>query len=163
MRVVVKDRICRQCGSSFMGGPRAWYCQDCRAERRLMQAAERRKKPGPDRPIGSVDQCAVCGQDYIVMSGNQKYCKDCADDAVKAKDRQASLEYYRDNRADVSDKKRARREAREKVCVVCGETFNPHGKPEKMCSPECREKRRKQWQRDAEAKRDQRKRGVGIG
>ena len=29
MAVVIKDRVCRQCGAVFQGGPRAWYCPEC--------------------------------------------------------------------------------------------------------------------------------------
>lgn len=27
---VVRLRTCRECGSQFYGGPRAWYCPECR-------------------------------------------------------------------------------------------------------------------------------------
>lgn len=78
MAVVVKDRICKQCGKTFPGGPRAWYCPECRSERKKQQAAIRRQRPGPNRPLGSIDHCVVCGKEYVVKGGMQKYCEDCA-------------------------------------------------------------------------------------
>ena len=36
------------------------------------------------REIGSIDICQNCGQEYIVNSGNQKYCKNC-DTIIKRK------------------------------------------------------------------------------
>ena len=67
----MRDRICRQCGMSFYGGPRAWYCPSCRTER----ARERNRNfVAAARPIGSTDKCAVCGKEYIVKAGRQKYC-----------------------------------------------------------------------------------------
>lgn len=89
MAVVVKDRTCRQCGAVFRGGPRAWYCPSCRSERQREQN-RRHKAKGPDRPIGSTDICVVCGKPYIVNGSRQKYCPDCAYDAVRAVDRPSS-------------------------------------------------------------------------
>jgi rubrerythrin len=28
---VIRTRTCRQCGKEFQGGPRAWYCPECRS------------------------------------------------------------------------------------------------------------------------------------
>lgn len=33
-------RICQGCGKTFLGGPRAWYCEDCREERKKKQLKE---------------------------------------------------------------------------------------------------------------------------
>ena len=89
MAVVVKDRTCRQCGAVFQGGPRAWYCPSCREERQR-ESSRRHKANGTARPLGSTDYCAVCGKPYIVNSARQRYCADCAYDAVRAVDRPAS-------------------------------------------------------------------------
>lgn len=94
---VVLPRICRQCGITFNGGPRAWYCPDCRAERKKEANRRAKKKGRPDRAIGSTDQCVVCGKDYVVKSARQKYCPDCAKDAVREIDRKASLEWKKAN------------------------------------------------------------------
>lgn len=35
------DRICKECDRSFEGGPRAYYCPDCRIERKLQNKRKR--------------------------------------------------------------------------------------------------------------------------
>ena len=79
-----RPRICKACGASFMGGSRAYYCPDCRAERKKKQKLEyeARKRAGNVRKIGSIDNCVICGKPYTVEGGNQKYCPDCAPEAV---------------------------------------------------------------------------------
>ena len=90
------NRICRQCGASFKGGPRAWYCEPCRAER----ARERQRKASSKqiRPLGSTDICIVCKKEYIVNGGMQKYCTDCAPIQIKINDRKQGLQYYHANK-----------------------------------------------------------------
>lgn len=75
--VKLKDRTCRTCGTTFKGGPRAWYCPTCRAERERVSRRKRNQHP-PRRKLGSIDQCENCGKDYIVNSGLQRYCPECA-------------------------------------------------------------------------------------
>lgn len=73
------ERICRFCGNSFLGGSRAWYCPDCKIIRRQkLQKEYYAKKAVTARKIGSVDICEICGKEYIVNGGLQKYCKNCA-------------------------------------------------------------------------------------
>lgn len=148
-------RICRQCGIEFMGGPRAWYCITCRSERRK-QADVKAKREGPARHLGSVDQCVVCGKDYIVKSGKQKYCPDCAPEAIAEKDRHDGLKWYNENKNSYNPSRYQKRKKLEAVCTVCGKVFFPDGKPVKVCSDECRQKRKKQWQQKADAKRNPR-------
>jgi len=59
---MLQDRICKECGRSFQGGPRAYYCPACRAERTKRTNAEyrRRKRVGDVRLIGSTDICERC-------------------------------------------------------------------------------------------------------
>ena len=61
----LRDRVCRTCGSTFPGGPRAWYCPDCRAERtkKTNRAYKARAKAGNTRKIGSTDICQICGKE----------------------------------------------------------------------------------------------------
>jgi len=49
------------------------------------------------RHIGDTDICEVCHAPYIVTGGGQRYCKDCAPEAVRAVDRKQSLEWYHQN------------------------------------------------------------------
>ena len=61
----IRPRTCRECGTTFDGGPRAWYCPSCRAIRQK-EADARRRKNGTIRPLGSIDHCTICGKEYIV-------------------------------------------------------------------------------------------------
>lgn len=99
MAVVVKPRTCRECGAVFEGGPRAWYCPECRANRKK-DAEKRYRAKGrkADRPLGSTDKCTVCGKEYVVNSARQKYCPECAYDAVREVDRPASRAWNREHK-----------------------------------------------------------------
>ena len=132
---VLGIRVCRQCGISFSGGPRAFYCPECRALR-AKESAARQRKYGTARPLGSVDQCVVCGKDYVVSSGTQKYCPACAPDAVRKIDRAQSTAW---NKAFLPPSKRKRERdaaAAEIKCAVCGKSFVPHSAAI-TCSREC--------------------------
>jgi predicted Zn-ribbon and HTH transcriptional regulator len=99
MAVVVKPRTCRECGAVFDGGPRAWYCPACRlARQREADARRRAKGRKADRPLGSTDKCVVCGKEYVVNSARQKYCPECAYDAVREVDRPASRAWNREHK-----------------------------------------------------------------
>lgn len=140
-RQTVLPRICRSCGKTFSGGPRAWYCPDCRAERQKEQSLQykQRKKSGSVRKLGSTDICPICGKPYVVNGGNQKYCPDCAPDAIRAIDREQSKSWNKENISPMQ-KRKARRDATSpKICVVCGKSFIPSlGKGKALtCSPEC--------------------------
>ena len=130
---VMRDRTCRECGITFPGGPRAWYCPECRAERKK-QAKQRYQSKGPARPIGSIDRCEVCGKEYTVNSARQRYCPDCAAAAVKAADNAQGREYMQEYR-----KIRQRRAAR--LCVVCGKPLL--SLKSIYCSAECKQKAEK--------------------
>lgn len=147
---VVKDRICRQCGVSFPGGPRAWYCPTCRADRKR-EADRRHYKQGAKRAIGGIDKCIECGTEYVIRGSRQRYCASCADSAVKAIDRVSGRAYYNANRDTVSAHRKEMRTNR-KICVICGAVFDSD-LPTVTCSEACASERQRQWQRDAEQKR----------
>lgn len=112
MSVVVKPRVCRQCGAIFDGGPRAWHCPECRSRRRA--DAERRyrdKGRKADRPLGSIDKCTVCGKEYVVKSSRQKYCPDCAYEAVREADRPMSRRWNQENKDTYYPARNAKRNA----------------------------------------------------
>lgn len=133
----LRPRVCRQCGATFDGGPRAWYCPTCRAERQRIRRAEWRKT-GARRPLGSIDRCAVCGKEYIVEGGLQKYCKDCAPEAIRAVDREQSKKWNKEN--GYNETRRAQGRNGVKICVICGGTIPP-GSNAVTCSPECHHQR----------------------
>lgn len=149
----LRPRVCRQCGITFDGGPRAWYCPACRAERQRIRNAARRKT-GARRPLGSIDKCIVCGKEYVVEAGLQKYCKDCAPEAIRAIDREQSKKWNKEN--GYYEARRAQGRNGVKICVICGGVIPP-GSNAVTCSPEChRQRLRLSW-----AEADQ-KRGINT-
>ena len=106
------NKKCRECGKEFEGGPRAWYCPRCREKRYKAQkrAYERRKQKGVSVVVGiTARKCEICGKEYVIASARQKYCPDCAKDAVKAVDRQQGLEYYHINKKRINPVRNERR------------------------------------------------------
>lgn len=129
---------CWQCGKEFDGFIRSRYCPDCTVERRRERDRKRRRE-GTKRKLGSIDHCEICGKEYIVNSGLQRYCKDCAEIAKTEWARDRHAEYYRSGGKERRDENRTRLKTDAAVCPVCGKTFtaspdNPH-----YCSPECAE------------------------
>lgn len=139
---MITPKTCRQCGATFPGGPRAWYCPNCRAER--IRAADRlRKRLGPARPLGSTDVCPVCGGKYTVIIGNQKYCPACARPAVMAIDRAQGLAYYTANKDEINPARNAKRRVPPKACPECGA---PVTGGRVRCAGECaRKHKNRQW------------------
>lgn len=157
---VVLDRVCRECGATFPGGPRAWYCPKCRAARKRQQSVEfkRRKRAGQVRKIGSKDACIVCGKEYTVAGGKQKYCPDCAPEAVAAIDRAQGIAWNAEHLPPD-----LRREMRQKSsalipCVICGKMFRPGSGAPLTCSGACadelRKKRQAEYERTHKAERN---------
>lgn len=155
----VRDRVCRQCGITFSGGPRAWYCPSCRTDRRR-EADRKQKRSGAARPLGSTDICKRCGNEYIVESGRQMYCKDCADIAVSETVRAHKREYNHENKVRLNARKHYMRSNRN-ICVVCGNVFDPDT-PTVTCSDACAEKLCKLRQEEADYRRGKRKTLPGI-
>lgn len=82
------------CGVTFFGGSTAKYCPTCRAER-IRQRNKAYKARRNTRSLGSTDLCAICGKEYTVNSGPQKYCSECAVKEDKRRKRESWLrEYY---------------------------------------------------------------------
>lgn len=88
-------RTCRMCGTTFTGGPRAWYCPTCRSLRRKEAdiRMKAKKKTLDYLPLGSIIQCEICGKDIIKKGGRQRYCEECAAIHLKEIDNQQSLEW----------------------------------------------------------------------
>ena len=65
-----------------------------------VEADARKRKKGRKaaRPLGGIDKCTVCGKEYVVKSGRQKYCPDCAYEAVRKVDRPASRAWNQANK-----------------------------------------------------------------
>ena len=93
--MAIYDRVCRTCGKSFKGGPRAWYCPDCRQER-LRERKAKYNRGDFKRHLGDKDLCQNCGQEYLVESGLQKYCPKCQPIMHKQLDNRQGIAYYYD-------------------------------------------------------------------
>lgn len=146
----IGERSCKECGRKFQGGPRAWYCPECRLDRRRERERNHRKN-GTARKIGSTDLCERCGAAYTVNSGLQKYCPDCAQVAVYESIREEKLEYQAEYRAKNPGGRKT-----ETVCIICGKPFLAT-KPALTCSPECAKEAHRRAQNRADIKRGKRK------
>lgn len=141
-KTTVRDRVCRQCGKVFPGGPRAWYCPECRKVRTREQNA-RHKRAGAARPLGSVDKCESCGREYIVNSGLQRYCPQCATGKYREADREQSKAWNAANTTPERRKEERNAAKAEIPCAVCGKLFVPVGVAT-TCGPECHRQLTKQ-------------------
>lgn len=153
----LRARQCRSCGVTFQGGPRAWYCPDCRYERNLVRDREH-KRNGPQRLLGSMDKCVICGGEYIVSGGLQRYCPSCAPEAVREIDRAQARQWQADNMTP-QERKDTRKAATASIpCVICGKLFAPTAAA-KTCSPECRailsKRNTAQWERTHKEQRNE--------
>jgi rubrerythrin len=130
------DKICKQCGTGFKGGPRATYCPICRDIRAKEASAKYRNKGRKaDRPLGSIDKCKICGKEYVVKSARQMYCPDCAIEQYKKVDQKQGLEYYEKEKDNINLYRTMTRYT-ERVCKVCGKPFKTKTK-KLTCSVEC--------------------------
>lgn len=134
---VYRQRICIDCGRTFMGFPRSKRCPECQDE--VKRARDRaRRKTGPARKLGSADICEACGAEYIVSGGLQRYCPDCSAKEILKNTQAHKREYQQTYMADES--RRAEKEANRtltKVCKICGKTFDT-GHADVYCSEACR-------------------------
>ncbi len=137
----LRPRVCRACGRTFDGGPRAWYCPECRAIRRREQgrASQARVAAGTTRKLGSTGVCEICGREYIVASGLQRYCPGCASDAVREIDRAQARAWAQANTTPEGRRKARSAAAAMHKCVVCGKLFShdPARGKATTCSKEC--------------------------
>ena len=143
-------RICTICGVEYIGAPASKYCPPCRSDVRR-KADRERKHRAPSRPLGSTDLCLVCGKSYTVEGGGQKYCKDCAAAAIRAKDREKSRAWNR-SYTTPEQRKTVRDTASATIpCAVCGKPFVPSDASvtcSKSCSAALAKQRSLAWERD---------------
>lgn len=151
---VLRERICKICGAPFMGYPRSFFCPECSAERKKQQKKIYNQRK-PARPLGSTDICEACGKPYIVNSGRQRYCPECAKEQVDKNIREYKREYMAKN-ADKSRKLKADTRGKRYICPICGREFEKHT-PTVTCSPECERELRRRNQNRADIRRGKRK------
>lgn len=128
---------CRKCGKVFSGGTDKMYCDEC--SKAIKSDVLRMRK------------CKMCGVEYIVNSGRQKYCSEkCQHKAVLEWQREHKKGYSKTSGQDI--KKTERRKEKRKICVYCGCTFSS-SKPTNTCSEYCRKKNKQIKEYQAEIKR----------
>lgn len=150
---VLRERVCSRCGASFLGYPRSKYCSSCQkeAQKEIQRKSRERKKTGKTRSIGSVDICQDCGCQYVVASGLQKYCPDCAKIVVPENIRSHKRQYMRKNKAKYSELQSERRSMR-RICVICGKVFDSKTCTN-TCSDQCRKEQKRRLQVEIDVKR----------
>lgn len=146
---VVRERTCIDCGCKFKGGPRARRCPQCREIAKKENSKHR--KGAPIRPLGSLDSCQLCGEQYTVVGGRQKYCPNCQHDAILAWQRPHKISYNK--RPDVIQTKKERRNERKKICVYCLRPFWD-STASNLCSDYCRKQQFRMQQYLREIKRE---------
>lgn len=146
---MLQDRKCKDCGCTFTGGPRAYYCTSCRYERqkKVQRESKARARKGQTRKLGSIDKCEMCGNPYVINAALQRFCPICQPIHAKEYDRKTSLEYYHKHKLRINPIRNMRRRIKFKYCVYCGKKFDVYGKRQ-TCSEECRIKNNRRWQRE---------------
>lgn len=94
---------CRDCGRQFEGGPRAYYCPNCRSVRKQGWSKKAKKTIG--RKMGSKDYCERCGKQYTVTAPLQRFCDPCKGLHKIEYDRTRKLKYYNDNKSAINPKR----------------------------------------------------------
>ena len=139
---MIQNRICRSCGRSFEGGPRAYYCAECRRERQRASWREhaRKKRQGMvDRPLGSIDKCDRCGKEYIVVGSNQRFCEDCQIPHRLEYDYKRAKPKYEQNKHWYNPVRNERRRVNPIPCRICGTLFQPSGQQVVCGKEECKQ------------------------
>lgn len=153
---VIRPRTCVDCGTVFQGYPASKRCPSCSAERKRELDRAHRKR-GTMRPLGSTQICEVCGGEYILESGRQRYCKACSEEAVR-QNRLAKKRIYQAGYDPGHIKRRASRKGT-RYCGICGKVIPEERSMRGIitCSDACDRIRRRQHQTEADLKRGKRK------
>lgn len=151
---MIQNRTCRECGRQFDGGPRAYYCPSCRLERDRATAAKYRlrKRNGDARPIGSLDKCERCHNDFTVNGGLQRFCPDCQIAHKLEHDMSRAMPKYESNKSRLNPIRNERRRVGLVKCVWCEKEFDSNGTRRNTCSDECRRNHNRRWQRERRKK-----------
>ena len=148
--MTIMQRICKQCGVTFSGGPRAYYCLECRYARQR-ERENLYKKHGAARQLGSIDKCELCGKDYIVDGGLQRFCKECQEINRLEHDKTTSISYYHENKGQINPKRNTRRQLPPRKCIWCGAEFKKHTKSS-TCNTDCKRAYLNKYARDLRRK-----------
>ena len=160
--ICVRNALFKQKGKVYTGKEPAKYAVNHSWVFRtlsIVQNAIRKRKYNnypSDRTIGSIDHCQSCGKEYIVKSGNQKYCSDCSAEKISEKAKIRARKNISQNKEKNISRKKSHRGKRY-VCKICGTIFEKHG-AEVTCSPECKKELSRIRQNEADIKRGRRAR-----
>ena len=137
---MIQERLCKECGCSFQGGPRAYYCIICRAERQRIASAKNKAlaRKGLVRKLGSADTCERCKKAYTVNSGLQRFCPVCRPEHTLEYDRGTSLPFYHDHKDDINPIRNERRRQGMRNCDWCGKEHPISVGAPTTCSDECK-------------------------
>lgn len=156
-----KILTCPVCGKVEERPIKSKLCAACQKEKdkQNWQAFMERKRAGKARTLGDSYPCEACGKLYILCSGKQRYCPDCAEKEVSSNIKRAALQRYeaaKDADPDFLQKRRARRPEADpewRTCVVCGSPFRLGEAFKLYCSPECQQKGTKAQSRESDKAR----------
>lgn len=111
----ILPRICKSCGCTFNGGPRAFFCPVCRSERKKQASMEykKRNKAGEVVPLGSLINCAMCGRSIVKKCGRQRFCPECAEKHLKQIDNAQSIVWNKNHPEKVKEANQQFRERRQ--------------------------------------------------
>lgn len=151
-----RDKICPDCGVSFVGHIKTKRCKSCQAEadRKHDRECKQRAALGKVRRLGSIDLCEICGKPYTVNGGKQRYCSTCAPIANRKIHNDFNRAYY-SYPANAARKSASRlRDPMSYTCEVCGATFSSRAFS-LTCSADCRAIHRKAYMSAYDADRSQ--------
>lgn len=145
-----RERSCPDCGRIVIMHIKSKRCRACQDAANRAHDAEyqRARSQGKTRKLGSIDICQRCGGQYVVNSGMQRYCPDCAPSAVSDNVRASARQRYAD--AYQTPESRAERNARrrrqwqqDRVCKQCSKAFVPQYPRQVCCCESCKSVRNK--------------------
>ncbi len=92
--------VCQICGNEFQTkANHAKFCPNCRLQAQLERNKTHQHNAlmGKTKTVGSEQTCPICGKNYILIKGSQKYCADCQKkQAIKSSVKSVS-EYNKQN------------------------------------------------------------------
>lgn len=136
-------RVCAVCGNEFVAdNKRRKYCSDkCVKEAHEAQVARYRSKKRADKKK-LVKICAWCGKEFEARNASAKYCSDaCFKLARSAKAHEKYMAMLQTPEGKERSRKGAQnREAKTKMCAICGKEFEAKNPVTKYCSDACRKK-----------------------
>ena len=132
------EYFCTDCGIPCCGSIASFRCSTCQeiANRETYRRSRERQANGTSRRKNQIYKCQRCGGDYILNSGNQRYCKECAPYAMVENKQEKSMQYREQHREEINAKKRVT--PVEIKCEVCGKSFTVTNKRQRVCSDGCR-------------------------